>query len=388
MVKSLLSRRRLLRLGTGAFVGLGFPLLARASYQSYRIQQLDDPTRTFAVANPEPTLKQRAAAKNLLFGSATDSHLLAADPAFAQRWVEECALLVPENDLKWRKLRPSPDQFDFTAGDNLLRFVQQHDLQMRGHTLLWHLSMPDWFSEVVNRQNAEQVLVNHIETVVKHYAGQMQSWDVVNEAIEPKDGRADRMRRQPWLDLLGPDYVDLAYRVAATADPNALLVYNDFGLEYDTPDNETKRQGVLKLLERLKAKGTPLHAFGLQSHLAGDEHRFKPEVLRRFLADVASLGLKIYVTELDVIDQALPRDLQVRDRMVASVYEDFLVTVLDEPAVQAILTWGLSDRYSWLAEFYPRSDGLPVRPLPLDQDLQRKPAWNAIARAIDQTTPR
>jgi len=211
---------------------------------------------------------------------------------------------------------------------------------------------------------------------------------VVNEAIEPQDGRSDNLRKTPWLELLGADYIKLAFQVAAEADPNALLVYNDYGLEYDTAEHDAKRSAVLKLLERLKTQGAPIHAFGMQSHLQGHETRLNPEKLRRFLADIASLGLKILVTELDVVDSGLPADVATRDRIVASVYEDYLNVVLDEPAVFAVLTWGLSDRYTWLSQFNPRSDGLPVRPLLLDDQLNRKLTWNAMVRAFDNARNR
>jgi endo-1,4-beta-xylanase len=277
-----------------------------------------------------------------------------------------------------------PRQFDFSAVDALVEFAASNKLLFRGHNLVWHNCLPDWYQEVVNSHNAEQILVNHVQTVVGRYAGKVHSWDVVNEAIEPKDNRSDRLRRTPWVEFLGPSYVDLAFRVAAAADPQAMLIYNDYGLEYDTPEHEAKRDAVLTLLQQLKAQGTPVHGFGMQSHLYAHITRFNPEKLRRFLADVASLGLKILVTELDVVDRDLPADITVRDRIVASAYEDYLDVVLDEPAVIAVLTWGLSDRYTWLSESQPRSDGLPVRPLPLDENMNRKLAWNAIARAFDR----
>jgi endo-1,4-beta-xylanase len=159
-------------------------------------------------------------------------------------------------------------------------------------------------------------------------------------------------------------------------------------LEYNTSEHEAKRTAVLKLLERLKSKGTPVHAFGMQSHLLGHETRFNPQKLRDFFRNVASLGLKIMITEMDVADKSLPLDIQVRDRIVAGVYEDYLSVALDEKAVIAVITWGLSDKYSWLNEFQPRPDRKPVRPLPLDAQMQPKLAWNAIARAFDHAPKR
>jgi len=211
---------------------------------------------------------------------------------------------------------------------------------------------------------------------------------VVNEAIEPSDGRRDRFRRSPWLERLGTDYVELAFQAAAAADPDATLVYNELGLESNHADGETRRRAVLTLLERLIDRRIPIHALGIQSHLTGGVDYGRFEHLRPFLRDVASLGLTILITELDVSDQALPLDFQERDRQIATTYYDYLSVILAEPAVTAVLTWGLSDRYTWLSQFAPRSDGSAVRPLPLDDQLNPKLAWKAIARALDQAPAR
>jgi endo-1,4-beta-xylanase len=231
-------------------------------------------------------------------------------------------------------------------------------------------------------------MLEHITKVAGHYAGRIHSWDVVNEAVFPKHGRSDGLRNTPWLEFLGPNYIDIAFRAAVAADPQALLVYNDYGMEYDTPKDEAKRTAVLKLLERLRSQGTPVQALGIQAHLWGGETRFNPRKLKAFLAEVAGLGLKILITELDVTDKHLPSDINLRDRLVAEIYQDYLSVVLDEPAVIAVITWGLSDRYTWLSQQQPRQDGQPVRPLPLDAQMRRKQAWKAIARAFDQAPAR
>ena len=387
----LLTRRRSLLLGLGTLASLGAWTKGKQMYQRYQIQALDDLKRDFSITGEIP-LKERAAAKGLIYGASSVYRELSSDTEFAVKFVQQSGMLVPGLELKWfapsQPLRPSPDQFNFTAIDWMAKFAQTHRLFLRGHTLVWHYSLPNWLENTLSSRNAEQFLVKHIQTVVGRYAGQMHSWDVVNEAIATYEGRADGLQNTLWLKLLGPDYIDLAFRVAAQADPKALLVYNDYGLEYDTPENEAKRTALLKLLERLKAMGTPIHALGLQSHLLGSETRFNPKKLRDFLDKVASLGLKILITEMDVIDKELMVDQEVRDRLVAKAYEDYLSVVLDERAVIAVLTWGLSDRYSWLSEFHRRSDGLPVRPLPLDAQLKPKLAWNAIARAFDSAPNR
>jgi len=381
----LLTRRGFICLGLGTLAGTGALAKSKA---------LSNQTRDFTVAG-EASLKERAAAKGLIYGAAAKYRHLSSDAEFAAHFPQECAILVPENALKWRALRPSQSRFDFTKSDWLAEFARTKDILYRGHTLVWYKGLPKWFKEKINRQNAEPMLIDHIKQVAGRYAGKMHSWDVVNEAVHLPDGRTDGLRNLPWLDFLGPDYIELAFRTAKEADPKALLVYNENDLWYDgklwpnSPKGEAKKVAVLKLLERLKSRGTPIDVLGIQGHLLGHHiDHLNAKKLRAFLANVADLGLKIMISELDVRDQKLSEDIKVRDRLVAAAYEDFLSVVLDEPAVMAVMTWGLSDRYTWLSKFAPRKDNLPVRPLPLDEQLNRKLAWNAMARALDNAPVR
>ncbi|MEC4818334.1 MAG: endo-1,4-beta-xylanase [Scytonema sp. PMC 1069.18] len=383
----LLNRRNFLYLGAAGFAGAIALATGKKALLNYQVQKLYNPKRKFEVST-QASLKSRAAAKGLIYGAAGVRDYLVASPNLKASFIRECGILVPDFDLKWDAVRPHPEVFDFSKSDWLAEFARTQGMLFRGHTLVWYTALPKWFDEVVNRQNAEKFLVEHIQTVTKHYAGQMHSWDVVNEAIELDDGRSDGVRKCPWFKFLGPEYLELAYRVAAEADPNAMLVYNENDLEYDDSKTKAKRVAVLKLLERLKNRGTPIHALGVQSHLTGHKQDFNPKSLRQFLADVASLGLKILITELDVIDYRLPKDPNVRDHIIAAIYEDYLSTVLDERSVIAVLTWGLSDSHTWISRFIPRSDRSPVRPLPLDTNQKPKLAWNAIARAFDHAPKR
>lgn len=381
--------RRALLLGLGATAGLGAVAIAN-HYQNQqkqspkKLQENRQEVRNFTVIG-EATLQERAAKKGIIYGAAAPYQPLSTNVEFAQRIAQECAILVPTNELKWQILRPTPDQFDFRRSDWMAKFAQKHNMLFRGHTLVWYQALPQWFKEKVNRRNAERILTEHINTVVKHYAGTTHSWDVVNEAIVP-DGTKQGLRQTPWLRLLGADYIEMAFRTAAAADLQALLVYNDNNLEYDNPKTAAKRTRVLRLLERLKSKGVPIHALGIQSHLGASSQGFNAKSLRNFLKEVASLDLKIFITEMDVLEKNL-LEANNRDAIIAGVYQDYLSLVLDEPAVNTVITWGLSDRYTWLSSFAPRQDGAPVRPLPLDAQFERKLAWNAIASAFDQAPP-
>ena len=211
---------------------------------------------------------------------------------------------------------------------------------------------------------------------------------MVNEPIEPKDGRTDGLRKAVFLDALGPEYLDLAYRTARETDPKARLVVNEYDVELDSPEHEARRTVLLNLLRRMQRSGTPVDAVGIQAHLtAVGGPPFSPAVLRRFLADIAGLGLTIQITELDVTDAHAPADIAVRDQLIADTYRRFLDAALDEPAVKMVVTWGLSDRHSWIVRRETnqakwRKDGLPSRPLPFDADLRPTPAFAAMADAF------
>ncbi len=342
-------------------------------------------TLAFGESSEDLSLRERAFRKGILFGSEAMKSDFFADKAFAPHFKRECAILVPGNELKWHFLRRTPDTFDFGAADWLAAFADDAELLLRGHTLIWGESLPPWFAETVNSKNAAEYLSKHIATVVGRYAGRMHSWDVVNEPINAWDGRPDGLSSTLWLKALGPDYLRMAFEAAAEADPHATLVLNQNYLEYDSRRFQGFREKTLQLLERLLAAKAPVHALGIQAHLRSDYGAFHPESFRRFLRDVAAMGLKILITELDVYDANLPREVNVRDRVVAEQYEEFLRAALDQPAVNTVITWGLADKYSWYVDYGRRSDLAPVRPLPLDGAFRRKPAWHAIGRALDST---
>jgi endo-1,4-beta-xylanase len=328
-------------------------------------------------------LKEHAAAKGLLYGSSTQKKEFLADAQLQATFVSQCDIMVPELELKWDHLRPSPDSFDFSGADWLLNFAQQHQMAMRGHTIVWQDALPQWFAGYINPQNAQPLLLNHISTVMGRYAGKIHSWDVVNEALWPPDKRPDGLRDTPWLRNLGPGYMELAFRAARQADPHALLTWNENWLEEETALGDAKRTFFLQYLKDFLARGVPVQAIGLQSHIFGDHTNVAGAHFKDFLHQISDMGLKILVTEMDVRDQNLPNDVGMRDQSVANAYYQYLSTVLAHRSVVAVLTWGVSDRYTWTGNASPRPDRAQVRPLPYDTSMNQKPAWYAIAKAFD-----
>jgi len=345
------------------------------------------------------SLRSHAAARGLLFGSAVVPQLLDVDgfaagtttDPYTRMFATQAGILVAENAMKWGGLRPAADKFDFTQADRMMRFAALAGQRVRGHNLCWHESVPAWLKATATKDNARQILTQHIQTVAGHFRGKLQSWDVVNEAIDPKDGLPDGLRKTMWLDLIGPDYLELAFRTAAAADPDAKLTYNDYNIELDTPAQTAKRDAVLDLLRRFKAKGVPIHALGVQSHLEATGP-VAGAGLQHLIREAAKMGLEVYVTEMDVNTHSVVGDAAAQDTAVAKVYRDYLSLVLAEPNVPNVLTWGLDSAHSWLnnphGDQHRRPDGARERPLPFDDNLKPTAAFAALRDALDSARER
>lgn len=337
---------------------------------------------------PLSGLHRRATRGNRFFGTAIDPGLLAHDPAYMARVPQECGIVVSESAFKWGALRPRPDAYSFDGADALAEYAARHGLPLRGHTLLWHKDNPAWLDEALTPAGGERLLTEHIRAVAGHFRGRVVHWDVANEAVWPPDGRPGGLRDSPWHRALGPAALDLAFHACAEADPAPLRFLNEDQIEYAWDAHARKRGAVLDLLADLLARGVPVQALGMQAHLEAGVTDLDQTALARFCADVASLGLRIAVTELDVRDNRLPADPAIRDAEVAAHARAYLDAVLPCPAVLGVLTWGLSDRRTWLNDEIPRADGLPQRALPLDAALRRKPLWHALAAAFESAPPR
>ena len=330
-------------------------------------------------------LKTLAAKKGLLFGSASDVEILKAPEQYRALFAAQCDLFAPI--LSWGYVAPEGPQKDPGRSDPNTAFAAAQGMKLTGAHLLWHLNTPAWFASLDEGAAAKGAAAAHIRAMMQIYRGQTFSWNVVNEALDPRSWRLDGLRESVLLRKLGPDFIEFAFRVAHDADPKMLLAYNDYDMETDHWDHVRRRISLLKLLERLKARDVPIGAIGLQSHLRIDGGHFDAKRYRRFLTDIASFGVRILITELDVLDLDAPADYGARDRLVADRYLEFLEVALDETAVAAVTCWGLADQYSWLnldtSGDFRRKDDQPGRPLLFDTDFTPKPSFFAVARAFN-----
>jgi endo-1,4-beta-xylanase len=308
-------------------------------------------------------------------------------PGFAQIVKDNFNLMTPGNELKWPRTQPAPDSFDFTDGDWMVNFCQDNGILVHGVNLCWNspIANPGWFKSVLDKSNAGRYLTEHITTVMRHYAGRIDSWDVVNEPTVFWSRRSDRLYPGVWLDLLGPTYIDIAFHAAASADPNALRVLNVYNVEQGTSDDDTTRAATIALLRQLLARGVPVQAVGMESHLNAS---LPPGGggLGAFIKQIRDMGLQVMITELDVNDTQVQGNFQARDAVVAKTYRDYLMHVVSASGTKRVIFWTPSDKWDWLNSTHnprnDRADKAPHRPGLLDDTMQRKPAFGAVQSTL------
>lgn len=333
----------------------------------------------------EPSLGELAARAGIRFGSALGGSGL-ADAAYVRLVLAQARILTTDPGFILPFVRPERTRTDYAPTDALAELAARNTIPLRGHCLIWNDVVPDWV-KALSRSEVGRLLDAHVEETVGRYRGRMHSWDVVNEPFHPFERQPGGYRKGPWSDALGPAYIARALRRAAATDPAAKLAINEAWTEPETGPARAVRAGLLRLIDELQDAGVPLHAIGLQAHLDVTAP-FDRDAFAGFLREIERRRLEIYITELDVNDLELDPNAAARDALVAAAYENFMTTVLGVGAVKAIITWQLSDRYSWLTNSYfvdkfpPRRRRFAARPLPFDASLAPKPAFAAIAEAL------
>jgi endo-1,4-beta-xylanase len=345
-----------------------------------------------------PSLDTLARRKGLRFGSAISAYpppsprAALDDARYRAVMAYECGVLVATNEMKMSVIRETGlHDWKFERGDRIVDFAEANAMGVRGHTLLW--THPDFTSAWLKehdfgprpRAAAEAMLVEHIRRVCAHYRGRIESWDVINEGIDHTTGA---LRANTIGNAIGlQETIDLAFHTARAEAPGVELVYNDY-MSWSRGD-DLHRRAVLNLLEGFRKRNVPVDALGIQSHI-GDPHTDKAsefgvhdeKAWRGFLDAVVAMGYRLHVTEMDVSDKKLPRDIPTRDRACADLAKAWLDILCSYPALGDILFWAIADPYSWLRGLTPRADGAPKRPLPYDDDFKPKPMREAVAAAL------
>lgn len=295
---------------------------------------------TLQVTNQDPEGLQNLAEpkrSDFFIGAAAALGPMVADEAYARvLFGGNFGAITTENALKWKGVHPQVGTYDFHEGDALVTLAERHGLKIHGHTLVFGEANPRWVRELP-REQLEQVMLDHIKTVAGHYKGKMFSWDVVNEPFD--DDEWDQLRPNLWQKAMGESYIAKAFRAAHEADPDALLFINDYGLEEDSE----RWDAMFDLVTKLQDDGVPVHGVGFQAHVYERGDKIDLQSLRNHIRDLANVGLKARISEMDVYIED-GTDTQ------AEQYSQVLGICLEEPNCVSFTTWGVSDRYDWFID--------------------------------------
>ncbi len=389
-------------------------------------------TATAEAADKPVTLKETFR-DHFLVGAAVNRNMVTGGAGFrrsTEQTAKDISLLkeqfnqiTAENDMKWALIHPreGADGYDFGPADAFVNFGLSNNMYLVGHTLVWHSQTPNWvfagtnppptnatttvavntnppatnrfgrggFGPSFGRYNGPrasrdellQRMRQHIHTVAGRYKGKIKCWDVVNEAIADGDS-TNVLRNSLWLEIIGPDFIAKAFQYAHEADPGAILRYNDYGLE-----NPAKRRKLLELIKSLKEQKVPVHAIGSQAHVNVSTSF---EAMDQALTEMATLGLPIHITELDVNSSAggqrgfgaevsanaaatqgglVENASQRQADAYAGIFRAFLK---HRESVKMVTFWGVNDAVSWRAR---------GEPLLFDGNNQPKAAFEAVIRA-------
>ncbi len=317
------------------------------------------------------TLREAATRAGMRVGTCCTPKMIEADPVYAATLAREFDCIVAENCMKPKYQAPERGRFDFTEGDKLVAFARAHGMKLRGHTLAWHTQVIPWVADAAfTRTEALEILHEYVMTTVSHFRGGVWCWDVVNEAVTDEGGWRIK---SPWFRLIGPDYIDHAFRWAHEADPEVRLFYNDYGLELPGP----KANRALRLVRTLLDDGVPVHGIGFQGHL-GLDNRFDRAQIIANLRCFRDLGLEVQFTEVDmgIPQPTTPEKLEQQAEEYAT-----RIAIARDLGATAFVWWGFTDAHSWLPTFTKGQfdDGLLF-----DRDCRPKPAHGAVLRALEQ----
>ena len=339
-------------------------------------------TSTFAA---DESLRSLADKNNIYIGAILNSQWFGGGlPGnYEQIHKTQFNIVVAENEMKFDATEPSEGRFSYGNGDKMVKYAKANGMRVRGHALAWHSQVPNWVNNYKNdKQKLLKVLKNHIENVVGHWKGQIDEWDVVNEAIS--NNEPQWRSYSVWYQGIGPEFIDSAFVWTHAVDPDAELCYNDYNLEQGI-NSKAKAGFLLEQVKRWVANGIPIHCVGSQTHVEDtttDKHFIgSPDSLRSLAKELAKLNVKLKITELDIGFKSGINVSKSDLERQGQTFRQYLDIVLEEPNVDTYLIWGVSDRWSWLGGLN-RQQGLIY-----DESLNPKPAFDSILVRLQTYEP-
>lgn len=357
-------------------------------------------TDKLAVETETRATLQSSFRDDFLIGVAVDSnHIVESDTLAGLLIEKEFNSITPENDMKWEHLHPTENKYFFDLADDFVALGQKYKMHVVGHTLVWHSQLAPWMKSITDSLDMANHIEKHINTVVGRYKGKIDSWDVVNEALN-EDGSP---RSSVFFNVMGgEDYIELAFKTASEADPDAHLIYNDYNLW-----NPQKRNGVVRIVKKLQDKGIKIDGVGMQAHWSIDVPSL--EDIEHSIVAYAELGVKVSFTELDVT--VLPNPWELVGAAVEQSYESyegdpkmnpypdelsdeakekianryeaiFKLFLKHRDKIDRVTFWGLNDGQSWLNNWPIK--GRTNYPLLFDRNYEPKAAYERVLNLKNQ----
>jgi endo-1,4-beta-xylanase len=309
------------------------------------------------------SLKSAASAVGKLVGTAVQSGLL-GETRYRDTVSNEFNYLTAEYEMKWNVIETTPGMDNFSAGDAILAYAESRGMAVKGHTLVWHGSVPSWLDGLPPSE-LRLAFDRHIQSVVEHYRGRVLAWDVVNEAVaDDGSGLRDTVFRQK----LGDQYIADAFRLARQVDPQALLFYNDYGGE----GTGAKSNRIYDLVRSLRAQGVPIDGVGLQMHISANSRPSDASISSN-IRRLADLGLVVNISEMDVRMASVPGSMQAQLEAQRAAYHSVVSLCVMEPRCHAVTFWGFTDAHTWI-----NGD----TPLLFDRQYAAKPAYFGVLDAF------
>lgn len=282
-----------------------------------------------------------ASKKGVLFGSAIDQRDLDHGDLKAL-YIDHCTSLTPRNAMKWTATEKRRAKFEFAVADKLVEFAIANKMQVHGHTLVWH-NVPSNVKQITNPKELDVVMRRHIQTQMRHFAGKVHAWDVVNEPFEYD---SDLIRTSIFQKLLGEEYIASALRTARATDANASLLINETHLEKQGALFDKKRAAFLALVDRLLKKQIPLDGIGIQGHFRPGFDALDIAGFGQFCAELKKRGLDVHITELDASCKFVSRDKSFSPEDYGTIFERLILSAAENSQLKAVTVWGLSERYA------------------------------------------
>lgn len=322
-------------------------------------------TATKGIGHDYEPLRDAAARKGKTFGFAYAPHIAAQDSQYKAIAQREFSMVTAENNMKWDATEPRRGQFTFNGADEIMSFAKANNQKVYGHALVWHSQMPNWAKQITSRDDMRRAMNDHIKAVAGRYKGQIEAWDVVNEAFEWNGTR----RQSELQKVMGDYWIEEAFRTARAADPNAKLCYND----YSTDGINAKSDAIYRMVKDFKSRGVPIDCVGFQTHLiVGELPATNKQNLQRF----ADLGVDVRITELDIRIKlpASQQDINTQAREYGQVVEN----CFGISRCTGVTIWGITDKYSWIPQVSPGWNAS----LPWNENYTTKPALASVAQAM------